>query len=252
MNLAANARDAMPRGGHADDRRPRTTTSTEQKRAARSGLTPGAYVLLTVTRHRAGHSRRHPAAHLRAVLHDEGAGEGDRAGPRDRLRDREAERRRGLPGRGEGDVAFTCHPGRASPERGADPDDARRLLALLEVGRDRRGPRARRSSRSRGSRRCIVKIVARVFGVFLLHHLARQHAAQAAAAGCSCAALRLRAAPCSSRVERRDRRERRALSCCLLLVHALHALLDQRVHRDHRGHLLGRHRRSSPAATAFQ
>ena len=44
-------------------------------------------------RHRRRHGRGDARAHLRAVLHDEGAGQGQRPRPGDRLRHREAERR---------------------------------------------------------------------------------------------------------------------------------------------------------------
>src|SRR3954465_13359025 len=49
-------------------------------------------------RRRLRHRRGRSATRVRAVLYDQGAGEGDRAGTGDGLRDREAERRLDLPG----------------------------------------------------------------------------------------------------------------------------------------------------------
>ena len=48
MNLAVNARDAMPDGGELDDRAPPTSASAIQRRAG-TGCEPGDYVLCEVT-----------------------------------------------------------------------------------------------------------------------------------------------------------------------------------------------------------
>ena len=92
MNLAVNARDAMPRRRHADDphaeRRPVVVRSARtvhgDRRPVRAALR---------RRHRHRHDAGNPRARVRAVLHHEGAG--PRHGPRpvDGLRRRQAERR---------------------------------------------------------------------------------------------------------------------------------------------------------------
>ena len=85
----------MPGGGQLTIE---TTTSGSTRTVARSPAAPaaGAYVALVGLRHRLGHGRRDAGAHLRAVLHDEGDGQGHGPGARDGLRHRQAERRRHL------------------------------------------------------------------------------------------------------------------------------------------------------------
>ena len=77
MNLAVNARDAMPDGGHADDRTPRNV-ALDGDLAAPRGAEPGPLRPARRPRHRHGIADDMPHD-LRAVLHDQGPGQGDRA-----------------------------------------------------------------------------------------------------------------------------------------------------------------------------
>ena len=58
MNLAVNARDAMPQGRQADHRDRERRAGRGSTPRQHAGVQPGRYVLLAVTRHRHGHGRR--------------------------------------------------------------------------------------------------------------------------------------------------------------------------------------------------
>ena len=93
MNLAVNARDAMPSGGTADHRDAQRRPGRGLRRGAPGHARPGR-TSCCGDRHRVRHDARGAGAHLRAVLHHQGRRERDRAGAGDRLRHRRAERRR--------------------------------------------------------------------------------------------------------------------------------------------------------------
>jgi PAS domain S-box-containing protein len=97
MNLAVNARDAMPLGGTL------SIVTDNREATGEPGITPplapGSYVLLAVSDTGAGLDEE---TRIRAVLHHQGQGQRHGVGPGHGLRDRQAERRGNLGGLGAG------------------------------------------------------------------------------------------------------------------------------------------------------
>jgi PAS domain S-box-containing protein len=145
MNLAVNARDAMPRGG----RLVLETTNVEldASRAVQLGLAPGPYAVLAVTE-RLRHVGGDAASHLRAVLHDQGGRARYRPRPGDGVRHRAAEQRRD---RGRLRARARLDVSRVPASRRSSRND-RRHRARAGEGRGGLGVGARRRRRSAAAR----------------------------------------------------------------------------------------------------
>ena len=86
INLAVNARDAMPSGGRLMLATARGTRWTRRSPAATRRCRAGSYIVLRVSDTGPRHGARHAGAHLRAVLHHQGRRQGHRPRAVDGLR----------------------------------------------------------------------------------------------------------------------------------------------------------------------
>ena len=162
MNLVGQRarRDAGRR--HAHDRDARTSTSTRRTPARAGGAARALRAARASATPASGMDDGDPGAHLRAVLHHQGAGQGHRARALDGVRHRQAERRPHRASTASPGAAptFTRLPPARSTRRRTSVDEPETAPAT-PVARQRDGPagrgrghrarpRAARSSQSRG------------------------------------------------------------------------------------------------------
>ena len=136
VNLAVNARDAMPDGGRLAIKSFNAEVS-EGDVSAPNHVPAGPLRRARGERHGVGDEHGDSGAHLRAVLHDQGPGQGHGARSRDGVRHRAAERRphqRGERARGGGDLPGVPAPCGRGGDAGGDPGHRDRAC---------RGPRDR-------------------------------------------------------------------------------------------------------------
>ena len=137
MNLVVNARDAMPRRRHAaPSRRANVDLDAGSSARAATASSSGRYVVLGGQRHRLRDGRGDQSTYLRARSSPPRARKGNGPRPRDRVRNRQAERR-----------------ARSGRQRAWPGHDVQDVPARVD-GRPRRLPSAARVRRSySGSRR---------------------------------------------------------------------------------------------------
>ena len=140
VNLAVNARDAMPEGGKLTVRTA-NLTSEEAGKLAYKGMPPADYVRIDIIGYRHRYPRRYRRQDLRAVLLDQGSRQGHRARPVHGIWHRQADRRLHLCGfRGRQGhrvphlpAAASCRAGGCAPEAHAANGAAKRRQSRGQI-----------------------------------------------------------------------------------------------------------------------